>query len=242
MSNAKQYVWTNTTGLSNQEIGTITVTASGIVSGNYKTQYYLTVKSAYGTPTPTTGYVNAGPITAAVTPWVLNTTGKRYACIGWSGTGSAPSSGSSNTANFIISAPSNITWNWKTQYLLTVLTAPSGLSPQPSTSPSGAPDSSTSWWYNASTSVTLTANKVSGYTFESWTVDGSSQGNGTNPITISMNAPHTATANYQAIPSAPVGGYAFILAEPAQTGILLGYAVILAILALLVTLIKRKRK
>jgi hypothetical protein len=52
------------------------------------------------------------------------------------------------------------------------------------------------WWYNAATSVTLTAQTVTGYTFSNWIVDGASQGSGVNPITVTMNVAHTATANY----------------------------------------------
>lgn len=45
----------------------------------------------------------------------------------------------------------------------------------------------------------LTAQTVTGYTFNYWDVDGTSQGNGVNPVTVNMNAPHTATAHYTAI-------------------------------------------
>jgi hypothetical protein len=241
--NNKQYVWANTTGMSNHITGSITVTASGIVTGNYKTQYYLTITSAYGTPAQS-GYVDAGSVTSSIAPWVAGSTGTRYACTGWSGTGSAPSIGSSNSVNFMMNSPSSITWNWKTQYLLTFLTQPPGLYSQPLRSSAGEANSQDSWWYNTSTSVTITELQVPGYTFEYWYVDNSLQGNGSNgdPITVSMNAPHTVTAYYSAIPSYPVGGYAFSLAEPAQTGPLLGYAVILAILTAGTTLTRRKRK
>jgi len=40
-SNGKQYVWTSTSGLSSSQSGSITVSVSGSVIGNYKTQYYL---------------------------------------------------------------------------------------------------------------------------------------------------------------------------------------------------------
>jgi hypothetical protein len=39
---------------------------------------------------------------------------------------------------------------------------------------------------------------VSGYTFDYWTVDKTSQGQGINPITIIVNEPHTAIAHYSA--------------------------------------------
>jgi len=42
---SKQYVWTSTTGLSSLRSGSIAVTTSGSVTGNYKTQYYLTVRT-----------------------------------------------------------------------------------------------------------------------------------------------------------------------------------------------------
>jgi hypothetical protein len=164
-SNTKRYAWTSTNGLSNLRTGTLTVTASGTVNGNY-----------------------------------------------------------------------NI------QYLLTVVTAPSGLSPQPSRSLAGEAGSSYSWWYDASTSVTLTAKPVTGCTFKFWDVGGSSQGNGTDPITVSMNGPHTATAHYQVPANYPVGGYSFTLTEPAQAWPLAGYATILMIFGAVITLIKRKRK
>jgi len=239
---AKQYVWSNTTGLSNQRTGTITVTTSGIVTGNYKTQYYLTVISAYDSPTPTSGYVDAGSVTATVAPWVPGATGTRYVCTGWTGTGSVPSSGSSSSVSFTITQASSITWTWKTQYLLTVLTETSALSPQPSRNPSGESSPPNGWWYDTSTSVTLTAEQVPGYTFKFWDVDNVFQGANANPIIVSMNGPHTATAHYQAPLGYPVGGYSFILTEPAQVGPLAGYAMILAIFGAVITLIKRKRK
>jgi len=272
-SNAKRYVWNSTTGLSSVQSGSITVSTSGSVTGNYKTQYrltmatnygttnpsvgdhwyeagstvkinatvisvitgeryvwlgwtgtgttsytgmdnpatiimdspitetaswthqyYLTVTSDYDSPTPTSEWFDAGTeITASVTsPW-SGTTGIRYICTGWTGTGSVPSSGTTKTVSFTINLPSSITWTWKTQYLLVVDTYPLGLSPQPTRNPPGEPGGS--WWYNSSTSVSLTAQNVTGYKFLNWNVDGTNVTG--NPITVHMNQPHTATAHYQ---------------------------------------------
>jgi len=178
----------------------ITVTADTTVTGNYKTQYYLQVSSAYGSPSPTSGWYDAGSsITASVDSPVSGPTGTRYVCTGWTGTGSVPPSGTGTSVGFTLNAPSSITWNWKTQYLLTVVTDPAGLSPQPTRNPSGEAGPANSWWYDATTSVTLTAQSVSGYNFNYWDVDGASQGSGVNPITVVMNAPHTATARYTPI-------------------------------------------
>jgi hypothetical protein len=107
-ANTKQYVWNSTSGLSNAQSSSITVTTSGSITGNYKTQYYLAVKTD---PIGIAAVVGEG-------------------------------------------------------------------------------------WYDMTSSVVLTAPVVQNYTFGYWDLDGASQGNGNNPITTTMNAPHTATAHY----------------------------------------------
>jgi hypothetical protein len=99
-----------------------------------------------------------------------------------------------------VSSSGNVIGNYGTQYVLTVLTNPAGLSPQPSRNPVGQAGPANGWWYDASTSVTLTAQSVPGYTFNYWDVDSTSQGSGVNPIAVSMNGPHTAKANYTGAP------------------------------------------
>ena len=113
--------------------------------------------------------------------------GKRYSFTEWSGLLSS----TSNNMTFTVSEPGILTANYKTQYYLTINTDPSGLTPQPGISPPGL-------WYDNGTTVTCTAQVVSGYTFDHWTVDETSQGQGINPITIIMNEPHTAIAHYSA--------------------------------------------
>ncbi|MBO4646410.1 MAG: InlB B-repeat-containing protein, partial [Bacteroidales bacterium] len=49
--------------------------------------------------------------------------------------------------------------------------------------------------YNHGTSVSLTATAATGYTFQNWTVDGSTVSG--NPTSITMNADHIVTANFQ---------------------------------------------
>jgi hypothetical protein len=153
---------------------------------NWKIQYHLTVTSSYSSPTPTSKWFDEGTsVTASVvTPWA-GPTGTRYVCTGWTGTGSVPSSGSDSSVTFTITQASSITWSWVTQYYLTMRTNPSRIVTIPSEG-----------WYNASKSFSLSAPSVSGYTFLNWDVDGTSQGSGVSSITITMNAPHTATANY----------------------------------------------
>ena len=187
--NEKRYVWVSTSGLSTLQSSSLTVSNSGIITGNYKIQFYFTVKSAYDSPTPTSGWFDNGTsITASVTSPCSGVTGVRYICTGWTGTGSVPASGAKTTVTFTITAPSNITWNWKTQYYLTINVEPSGI-----TTISGE------GWYNQSETVTLTAPDVSGYKFNYWDVDGTSQGTNVNPITVTMDNPHTTTAHYTMI-------------------------------------------
>jgi hypothetical protein len=220
-ANNKQYVWTNTTGLSALQSGTMIVSSSGSVIGNYKTQYYLIVTSPYDSPTPTSGWLDSGTLeTASVTSPASGPVDTRYVCIGWTGAGSVPASGTGSSVTFTINQQSAVTWNWKTQYLLTVTTYPGGLSPQPTRTPAGEVGPSNAWWYDASTGVALTAQAVSEYTFNYWDVNGVSRGNGVNPISVTMNVPYTATAYYT-----PQGPPFTVLISPMSTTILLGQSV-----------------
>jgi hypothetical protein len=118
---------------------------------------------------------------------------------------------------------SSITWTWKTQYILTVETDPSGLIPQPARNPIGEPSSADSWWYDAATSVTLTAQTIpDGYSFKNWIVDGNSQGNGVNPIIANMITPRTAIANYTTTPLPPLA----VTINPASAAVYVGNPVI----------------
>ncbi|MDH5754732.1 MAG: hypothetical protein OEY95_05980, partial [Candidatus Bathyarchaeota archaeon] len=182
-------------------------------------------------PTPTSGWFDSGtPITASVTSPSPGPTGTRYVCTGWDGTGSVPASGTGSSTTFTLTLPSTITWNWKTQYYLTVRTDPSGIVTIPGEG-----------WHDDLTSVPLTAPSVAGYNFLNWDVDGTSQGAGVASITISMIEPHTATAHYKAI-AVPVGGYSVSLTQPTETTPLIGYTMILAIFGAAITLFRRKRK
>jgi len=183
---AKRYVWESTSGLSTLQSGSFVVSTSGSVTGNYKTQYYFTVTSPHGSPAPTSGWFDSGTsITTSVTSPSPGPTGTRYACTGWDGTGSVPASGTGSSATFTLTLPSTITWNWKTQYYLTVRTDPSGIVTILGEG-----------WYDNLPSVPLTAPSVAGYNFLNWDVDGTSQGAGVASITVSMIEPHTATAHY----------------------------------------------
>jgi hypothetical protein len=191
---AKQYVWASTTGLSSSQTGSLTVATSGNVIGNYETQYYLTVNSLYDSPSPGSGWLDSGTtINANVASLTTGSPGTRYVCTGWTGAGSVPPSGSGTSVSFTITQNSSLTWNWKTQYYLTVQTDPNGVATIAGTG-----------WYDGMASVSLTAPTVQNYTFNYWDVDGPSQGNGVNPINVMMIEAHTATAHYFGIPGLPL--------------------------------------
>jgi hypothetical protein len=190
-SNAKRYVWTSTTGLSTSQSGSLTVTKSGSVTGNYKTQYYLTVTSPYDSPTPTSGWFDCGSsIIASVSSPVGGPSGTQYVCTGWTGTGSAPGSGSGTSTSFSITQASSITWTWTTQYYLTVS------SPYDSPTP-------TSGWFDSGTNVSASVSSpIAGssgtqYACTGWSGTGSVvSGSGTS-VTFSITQASSITWNWK---------------------------------------------
>ncbi|MEM3576948.1 MAG: PKD domain-containing protein [Candidatus Bathyarchaeia archaeon] len=160
---------------------------------NWKTQYAVTFAQIGSGVAPTVTYTADTDPTETVpfTVWVLAGSQITYAYqdtvlgaapgIRYILTSVAPASPQTVNEPFTVSA------SYKVQYYLTVRTDPPGIVTIPGEG-----------WYDASQSVQLTAPTVSGYTFQYWDVDGASQGSGVNPITVVMNAPHTATAHYAA--------------------------------------------
>jgi hypothetical protein len=147
-------------------------------------QYYLQVVSPYDTPSGGGWYGNGTTAFASLTGGIVDHgNGTRRVFTQWSGDASG--------TNYLKSDPILMIQNkaavatWKTQYYLTVGTIPSGLAVIPGQE-----------WYDQNQNVTLTAPTVSGYNFNYWDVDGFPQANGLNPLTVSMNGPHTATAHY----------------------------------------------
>jgi hypothetical protein len=235
IATSKQYVWISTTGMITAQSGTLLVYGSGNVVGNYKTQYYFASSSPYNSPTPANGWFDSGAsISASVASSVPGPTGTQYVCTGWTATGSAPASGISSNAIFTITQPSSITWNWKTQYYLMVTTAPPGI-----TFPTG------SGWYDTPASVSLTAPSVLGSPFLYWDVDAVSQGNGVSLITLTMSAPHMATAHYESnngAPASTVGGYSVSLAKQPPVSIYGVYMALIAAFTLILTFRKHKKR
>jgi hypothetical protein len=228
--NVKQYVWTSTSGLVTSQNGMLTVAGAGIVTGNYKTQYYLTVTSAYSTPTGQGWYDSGDTAYAGLTESTVDYVNEtRRVFTHWTGDTSGTNYAQSNA--IVMNAAKTATANWKTQYYLTIRINPSGI-----TSILGE------GWYDAAASVSLTAPNVSGYDFTCWFVDGVSQGDGVTTIAVLMNAPHGATASYTQLAQSTVGGYSFSLTEPVSTSFIAVYFALLAMLGISVSWLKRKKK
>ncbi len=228
---AKQYVWSSTSGLSSQRTESFTLTTYGSITGNYNTQYKLTVVSPFDTPNPVSGWFNPGTnITAFVTSPTPGTTGTQYVCVGWTGSGSVPVSGTGSSLTFVITSPSTITWAWKTQYYLIVKTSPSGVA-----------TITGQGWYDAYSSASLTAPPADGYDFQYWTVDGNVQGANITSVTVLMNSPHTAIAYYSISAAAPVGGRTVLFSKAAPIYLIIVYIVSIATFSA-VSILTRRRK
>ncbi len=134
--NSKQYVLTGVTG--NSSASSLTVTQPTIITGAYKTQYYLTVTSAYDSPSPTSGWYDPGTNVSAFVATPAHSGSYTYNCIGWSGTGSVPASGGASGVSFNITEPSSITWTW--QQVSSSTTTPTATpTPTPASTPKPSP-------------------------------------------------------------------------------------------------------
>jgi hypothetical protein len=188
-----QYVFTSwgtdASGTDYAQSNGIAMSGPKTATANWQTQYYLTVTSVRDSPNPTSRWYNSGTsVTASVTSPADESGGTRYRCTGWTGTGSVQSSGTTTSTTFTITAPSTITWNWQTQYYLTVS------STYGTTGGQGWYDSSTTA-YATVTPLTVPGPTDTQYVFTQWSGGTSGTTSPSNPIT--MNAPKTATANWK---------------------------------------------
>lgn len=182
----KQFRLNTVTGLNSP----VSVTSPTAITGNYLIQYYLTITSTYDTPGGQ-GWYDAGAfVTATVTSPTNESSGARSRCSGWTGTGSVPVSGAGTSVTFNINASSSLTWNWITQYYLTMATNVGTLNPE-------------SGWYDQGSLVFLSAtapSTVDGerYVWLGWAGTGDGNYSGTqNPAQVAMNAPVGETASWR---------------------------------------------
>ncbi len=114
----KQYVWISTTGLSSSQSGSITVATFGSIIGNYKTQYYLTVTSSYGTRGGQGWYDSGATPYATLNTGIIDQgNGTRRVFTNWNGDASGTNYAQSN--QILMDGPKTAVANWKTQYTVT---------------------------------------------------------------------------------------------------------------------------
>ncbi|NOY79885.1 MAG: SUMF1/EgtB/PvdO family nonheme iron enzyme, partial [Kiritimatiellaeota bacterium] len=164
----------------------------------------LTVASDYGTVDPSVGVTtyDAGTeitATAAGSP-VAGTTGQRFVLTGWTGTGDVPPFGvRATTGAFTLTQDSTLTWQWQTQWLLTLEVQGRGSV----TRTLGATDSASGRlvlqdWYRDGAEVQFQAEPARNYHFVRWTGDLPTATDPTHPIlTVTFDRPRSLTALFE---------------------------------------------
>ena len=177
-------------GVSTNYTLTFAVTNPIFLTANFATNGTLIVLADHGSPSPiSTNYYNYGTsISAIMTPTNV-VGGTQYVSRGWTGTGSVPASGSSNSFTFTFAQPSTINWhNWATNYLLTTSVTPSGYGSV----------SNNLGWYPLGSTATITAVQTSSSLFSNWTGTGISLAGVSSNYTLTFVVTNavTLTANF----------------------------------------------
>jgi len=146
----------------------------------------LAVSTDHGSPVPPVGtnVVGVGARVACTlggSPIVLGHT--QYVCVGWTGAGDVPVSGSStNTGTLVVSNASEITWVWGTNYWLGVATVGRGTV------------SNGNAWCASGTNVTVSATGEQYFAFSHWVGDTGSGDTNQAELALSMDRGRLLTA------------------------------------------------
>jgi hypothetical protein len=193
----KQYVWTSTTGLSTSQTGSMTITTYGSVTGNYKTQYYLTVTSPYGTASGQGWYDSGSTAYAALNTGAIDQgNGTKRVFTDWTVDASGTNYVQSNP--IVMNGQRTAAANWKTQYCVTF--AQTGLDSSASgtvLTVNGNPVTfgalPYSLWVDSGGTVTSSFNNVSSSTSGKQFILIGVTG---QPSPITVTSPASATGNY----------------------------------------------
>jgi uncharacterized repeat protein (TIGR02543 family) len=160
----------------------IRVRSDTTVTGNYITQYYLTVTSPYDTPSGQGWYDTGSSAYATLeSGTVSGGTGIRYVFTGWSG----DASGTGLKSNAItINGPKTATANWKTQYYITVT------SPHDNPTPSAWVDAGSDFTASVTSPTEIVPNDYE-WVCTGFSVDGGAYQNGTTYTFTNVQAPHS---------------------------------------------------
>ena len=187
---AKRYVWESTTGLSTLQSDSLAITTAGSVTGNYKTQYYLTVTSPYGTTGGEDWYDSGSTAYATLDIDSLDHgNGTRRLFTSWSGDASGTDYTQSDP--ILMDGAKIAIASWKTQYYLTITTTSGGTTNPPSSA-----------WYDAGTIASVTAIPDTDYVFEHWELDSINVGSA-NPYGVTMDTAHALQAVFVYSPPTP---------------------------------------
>ena len=111
--------------------------------------------------------------------------GVRYVCMGWTGSGSVPEVGTSNSVSFVLDEDSSLTWQWQPEYA--VAAGVSGSGDVEISDPWAAEDSD----------VDLTAIASNGWVFVGWYQADPPMWLSDTQITVTVNAPVDLTAYFR---------------------------------------------
>jgi hypothetical protein len=185
-----QYVLTSTSRNS-----PFTVTYGATITGNYKTQFYITVKSAHGTPTPSQWVDKYSYLPVNVqSPTETTPNQTRWRCTGFSVDHATPQGGTSFTF-YSIQEPHEIEFYWLQQFWLQV-----------NTGVSGSTVTGTGWYDNGTAASILantpyTVSAVHRFVFVLWVSTGTniaSITNATSPqTTVHMDNYYIVQANWK---------------------------------------------
>ncbi len=174
----------------------LTNTVRAVLAGDTTYEIYvladkvaMQVNSDHGTCNPGPGlYTNNCDtmVTLSVTnDFVLGGPGVGYECLGWTGTGNVPSSGTgTNTGSILHRRDSSITWQWATNYYLDTGTNGNGQV--------NVGDN----WYRAGTDVVITATAGDYYHFLEWSGNTGGCDVAGNQITVPMSEARSIEANF----------------------------------------------
>jgi len=200
---------------------TVTMNANHTATAQYTLQYYLAVSSPYGTTGGEGWYdANSNAYATLDNGMVDYSSRTRRLFVSWGGDASGVLFMQSN--GVYMDTPKTAVAEWKTQHYLSVTVLPAEI-----TTISGE------GWYDELTNATLTASQVLGYNFVYWDIDGVSQDSQTASITVLMDAPHNATANYNAGIAGWYPPYWFYWTFP---------FILIPLLLLIILLYRRRRK
>ena len=159
----------------------------------------LTVASAHGTPSPSSGphaYTTGTLVNARINGSPeLDTTGTtRYLATGWTGSGSVLASGATTQTSFILTVDSLLTWQWKLQRQLAARAVP--LSGGRVTLTDGATPAD-GLWFDDSSPARIAEIPASGYVFAGWSGDATGLA---TTASLVMSRPRSVTATFLMLP------------------------------------------